>query len=95
LIGSKLMIAPVSDASLRKIFLLKPIMKASSKKPVPAESSPVFPQTMHHLRSNEQDTALSQKAPKRANVKSRDTREDRGTRQAKNTHSSQSFPHGR
>ena len=37
------------------------------------------------------------KPAKRANTfsQSRDTREDRGTRQAKTTHNSQSLPHGR
>ena len=42
------------------------------------------------------DTLIS-KPPKRDNTfsKSRDTREDRGLRQMKTTHSSQTFSHGR
>ena len=46
---------------------------------------------------NRKEATPSAKAPKRDNTfsQSRDTREDRGTRQAKTTHNSQTFPHGR
>jgi len=58
--------------------------------------TPVFPQTLHQKRP-EAKTAGSSKPAKRDNIfsKSRDTREDRGTREMKNTHTPQSFPHGR
>ena len=46
---------------------------------------------------NRKKVAPSPKPLKRDNTfsKSRDTREDRGTRQAKTTHNSQTFSHGR
>lgn len=46
---------------------------------------------------NRQAAAPVPKPPKRDNTfsKSRDTREERGTRKMKNTQSSQTFPHGR
>ena len=46
---------------------------------------------------NRKTVIPSLKAPKRANTfsKSRDTREDRGTRQAKTARSPQTFSHGR
>ena len=49
------------------------------------------------LSVNRKAATPAPKPPKRANTfsQSRDTREDRGTRQAKTTHSSQSVPHGR
>jgi len=58
--------------------------------------TPVFPQTLHQKRPDAK-TAGSSKPPKRDNIfsKSRDTHEDRGTREMKNSHNSQSFPHGR
>jgi hypothetical protein len=74
-----------------------PFMKSSKKKSAPTESSPVFPQTMHHLRSRTDEPAPAPTTPKRDNIfsKSRDTREDRGTRQMKTTHNSQTFTRGR
>ena len=46
---------------------------------------------------NRKEATPSPMPKKRDNTfsKSRDTREDRGTRQAKTKHSSQTFPHGR
>jgi hypothetical protein len=54
--------------------------------------TPVFPQTMHQKRPDAKTTAGS-KAPKRDNIfsKSRDTREDRGTREMKTSHNDQTF----
>ena len=45
---------------------------------------------------NRKEAAPVPKPPKRDNTfsKSRDTREDRGTRQAKTQNNSQTFPHG-
>ncbi len=44
-----------------------------------------------------QEVVANPKPPKRDNTfsKSRDTREDRGMRQAKTMHNSQTLPHGR
>ena len=72
-------------------------MKASgSKRPARPESA-VFPQTLHRLRPNPKAAPAGTKAPARDNVfsKSRDTREDRGARQMKTSHSPQTIPHGR
>jgi hypothetical protein len=46
---------------------------------------------------NRQEVTPSPKPPKRDNTfsQSRDTREDRGSRQMKTAHSSQTFSHGR
>ena len=56
--------------------------------------SPVFPQTMHQKRPETKPVAGAKPA-KRENTfsKSRDTHEDRGTREMKNSHNAQSFPH--
>jgi hypothetical protein len=101
------MTAPVSAANLCNAllrFALQPmklstmkIMKASTTKPAPTENAPVFPQTLHHVQSEPKEAAPGSQSPKRDKIfsKSRDTREDRGTRQMKTTHNSQSFPHGR
>ena len=58
---------------------------------------PVFPQTPHHLRTPPAETTSIPRSPARDNIfsKSRDTREDRGSRQMKTTHNAQTFPHGR
>jgi hypothetical protein len=57
--------------------------------------TPMFPQTLHTLRPNPE--AAAPKSRKRDNVfsKSRDTREDRGSRQMKTSHNAQTFSHGR
>jgi hypothetical protein len=48
-------------------------------------------------RVNRQEIVPAAKPAKRENIfsKSRDTREDRGERQMKTSHSSQTLPHGR
>jgi hypothetical protein len=57
--------------------------------------TPVFPQTLHQFRPAK--AAASPKPPKRDNIfsKSRDVREDRGTRAMKTTQNAQSSPRGR
>jgi hypothetical protein len=54
--------------------------------------TPVFPKTLHEPRP----TPATTKPQKRENTfsKSRDTREDRGTREMKTTHNAQTLPHG-
>jgi hypothetical protein len=56
--------------------------------------APVTPQTPHTLWAAAKDEKA--KGKKRANIfsQSRDTREDRGTREMKTSHSAQSLPHG-
>jgi hypothetical protein len=58
--------------------------------------SPVFPKAIHQLRPVA-ETDANPKSKKRPNTfsKSRDTREDRGARQMKTSHSSQTLPHAR
>jgi hypothetical protein len=70
-------------------------MNPFAAQPQPNPETPVFPQTPHTLRPN--PAVAAKKNKKRDNVfsKSRDTHEDRGTREIKNTHNSQSFPHGK
>jgi hypothetical protein len=57
--------------------------------------TPVFPKTPHSPRPVAEKTAATPKAKKRDNIfsKSRDTREDRGTREMKTKHNSQTFFH--
>jgi hypothetical protein len=57
--------------------------------------TPIFQQTLHTLRPNPE--AAAPKSRKRDNIfsKSRDTREDRGSRQMKTSHNAQTFSHGR
>jgi hypothetical protein len=68
-------------------------MAPSIIKPVATFQTPVFPQTLHRVRLRPGKAATSQKSTKRDKLfsKSRDTREDRGMRQAKNLHNSKSF----
>ena len=58
--------------------------------------TPVFPKTLHQFRPVLK-VAVTAKPPTRDNTfsKSRDAREDRGTREMKTSHNSQSFPHAR
>jgi len=58
--------------------------------------TPVFPKTLHQFRPVPPAPA-NPKPPKRDNIfsKSRDTHEDRGTREIKTGHDAQSFPHSR
>lgn len=70
-------------------------MKASTAKTVTLPESPVFPQMPHTLRPNPEST--NPKSTKRDNIfsKSRDLREDRGTREMKTTRNDQTFQHGK
>jgi hypothetical protein len=72
-------------------------MKTSSAKPVGKPQTPVFQKTLHRLRPDPKAAVVNSKSGKRDNTfsKSRDTREDRGERQMKTTHNSQTFPHVR
>jgi hypothetical protein len=69
-------------------------MKASVTKPAATPQTPVFKIGVHKPEANPKAATPS---PKRDNIfsQSRDTREDRGTREMKTTHKSQTFPHGR
>jgi hypothetical protein len=71
--------------------------KASLVKVAPTAQTSVFPKTLHRLRPKVSPAMLEPKQQKRDNTfsKSRDTREDRGARQMKTAHNSQTFPHGR
>jgi hypothetical protein len=53
----------------------------------------VFPQTLHRLRPNNNKVMPHPKAKKRDNIfsKSRDLREERGTREMKTSHNDQTF----
>jgi hypothetical protein len=55
--------------------------------------TPVFPKTLHRLRPNPPAATPNAKSEKRENIfsKSRDTREDRGTREMKTAHNGQTF----
>jgi hypothetical protein len=70
-------------------------MKPSITQLVATPQTPVFPKTLHTLRPD--SDAATPKNRKRDNIfsKSRDMREDRGTRELKTTHNEQTFPHGR
>jgi hypothetical protein len=69
-------------------------MRASKTKLVETPQTPVFPQTLHRLRPNSQAATPGQKRDNTFS-QSRDTREDRGQREIKTTHNSQTFSHGR
>jgi hypothetical protein len=69
-------------------------MKASKTKLAAIPQTPVFPQTLHRLRPNRQAATPGQKRDDTFS-QSRDTREDRGTREMKTTNNSQTFQHGR
>jgi len=72
-------------------------MKASKKKAPSASQTPVFPDTMHKVRTVTEKPHAPEKAAKRDNIfsKSRDTHEDRGVRQAKTSRNAQTLPHSR
>jgi hypothetical protein len=72
-------------------------MKASMTKLAEAPQTPVFQTVIHKPGANPKEAAPSPKSQKRDNTfsQSRDTREDRGTREMKTTHNSRTFPHGR
>ncbi len=66
-------------------------MKSSTTKPAVIPETPVFPQTLHAFRTNTE--AAAPRSKKRDNIfsKSRDTREDRGTREMRTSHKDQTF----
>jgi hypothetical protein len=68
-------------------------MKASVTKLAETPPAPVFPKTLHRLRPNSAEAAVNSKPKKRDNIfsKSRDTREDRGTREMKTKHNPQTL----
>jgi len=68
-------------------------MKASFSKLAEKLQTPVFPRTLRRLRRNPKEATPSPKPQKRDNIfsKSRDTHEDRGTRQMKTTHNAQTL----
>jgi hypothetical protein len=68
-------------------------MKHHTTKLPAAPQTPVFPQTMHETRPNHDKTLPQPKPKKRDNIfsKSRDLREDRGTREMKTSHNDQTF----
>lgn len=72
-------------------------MKSSIPKITTTLQTPVFPQAVHQKRPEIKLADAEVKTPKREKIfsKSRDTREDRGARQMKTAHSSQTFPHTR
>jgi hypothetical protein len=72
-------------------------MKTSLTKRAEMVQTPLFPKTLHRLRRSLTETTPNPKPEKRDNIfsKSRDTREDRGTRQVKTTHNSQTLSRGR
>jgi hypothetical protein len=67
------------------------------KRPIPKSAAipqvSVFPPTLHRVRTRGQDASSNPATPKRDNIfsKSRDTREDRGTRQMKTSHVSKTI----
>jgi hypothetical protein len=67
--------------------------KTSMIKLAETPQTPVFPKILHRLRPNLKAATPSPKSQTRDNVfsKSRDTHEDRGTRQMKTTHDSQAL----
>jgi hypothetical protein len=72
-------------------------MKKTKAKLPDTTQAPVFPQTLHHVRTRVETSPPNPKAPKRDKIfsKSRDTREDRGERQMKTSNNPQTFSRGR
>jgi len=68
-------------------------MKTTSPKLAAEDQPPVFPKTLHRARPGGKEASLDPATQKRDNIfsKSRDTREDRGLRQMKTMHNSQTF----
>jgi len=67
-------------------------MKKTITKFAAIVQTPVFPKTLHQFRPTP-EAAPSPRPPKRENTfsKSRDLREDRGTREMKTSHNDQTF----
>jgi len=61
--------------------------------PAATMETPVFPKSIHRLRPNHEKVAPDPKTKKRDNIfsKSRDVREERGTREMKTSHNDQTF----
>jgi hypothetical protein len=72
-------------------------MKVSNTKLATEPQTSVFPQTLHRVRQRGDAGTPIPTSQKRDNVfsKSRDTREDRGLRQLKTSHNSQTLQRGR
>jgi hypothetical protein len=70
-------------------------MKPSKTKALEASRAPVFPQTLHYVRTRGEEATANSRPKKRDNVfpKSRDVREDRSERQMKTSQNTQTFPH--
>jgi hypothetical protein len=68
-------------------------MKDHTPKVTAPPQTPVFPQTLHELRPPHDKPMPNPKPKKRDNIfsKSRDVREDRGTREMKTSHNDQTF----
>jgi hypothetical protein len=68
-------------------------MKSSIAKLPETAESPVFPKTLHRLRSNPDAADANPKSKKRDKIfsKSRDNREDRGTREMKTKNKTQTL----
>ena len=66
-------------------------MKNHTAKLAASPKTPVFPQTMHETRPNQEKALPHPKSKKRDNIfsKSRYVREDRGTREMKTSHNDQ------
>jgi hypothetical protein len=66
-------------------------MKDHATKLATPPQTPVFPQTMHETRPNQEKVLPHPKSKKRDNIfsKSRDLHEDRGTREMKTSHNDQ------
>ena len=71
-------------------------MKSSKTKLAALPQTPGYP-TIHGLQPQAAPVAPAVKPPKRGKLfaKSRDTREDRGTREMKSAQPARTFPHGR
>jgi len=72
-------------------------METPSSKFSASVQKPVFPQTLHQLRTDPKTANAGAKPLKQNHTfsKSRDTREDRGTREMKTSHNAQSLPHAK
>jgi hypothetical protein len=68
-------------------------MKTPTTKLVAKPQTSVFPQTLHELRPDQEKPMPNPKPKKRDIIfsKSRDLREDRGTREMKTSHNDQTF----
>jgi hypothetical protein len=75
----------------------KKFMKKSITKPAKSPATPVFQVAVRQRGGKRGSAASNTTSQKRDKIfsKSRDTREDRGARQMKTSHSSQTFPHVR